>query len=68
MFVAYYVREVAPGRTDNTWPNVIGLTLVAVLLAVLWRFVVRPKPWHRGPLEGPVDLAVGATSRVLPGR
>lgn len=62
-WLAYYVREVRPGQTDDSWLNMLGLTLGSIALAVAWNAVVRVQPWRRGPLEGPVDLAVRLVSR-----
>ncbi|MBD2760210.1 hypothetical protein IEE94_11905 [Yimella sp. cx-573] len=55
-----------PGKSDDTWLNVVGMSLGAMVLAAVWHAVVRWQPWRRGPLEGPVDFVVRAVQRVLP--
>ncbi|MBC9956855.1 hypothetical protein [Yimella sp. cx-51] len=65
-WLAYYVRVLHPGKSDDTWLNVVGMSLGAMVLAAVWHAVVRWQPWRRGPLEGPVDFVVRAVQRVLP--
>lgn len=45
----------AAGR-DDTWFNLAVLCVGGILLPLLWQALVRPEPWRRGPLEGPIRL------------
>ncbi|MDY6054684.1 hypothetical protein [Micrococcus sp.] len=49
--------------TDDTWFNLVVLIVAAVLLPLLWRRLVRARPWQRGPLEGVVGLVTGRIAR-----
>ena len=49
--------------TDDTWFNLAVLLAGAVLLPLLWRALVRVRPWRAGPLEGVVRLV---TDRIRP--
>ncbi|QCX27002.1 heparan-alpha-glucosaminide N-acetyltransferase domain-containing protein [Nocardioides jishulii] len=57
-WLAWWVRGLHPGVSDDAWSNVIGMSVAALLLATLWRLLRAPRPWSRGPLEGVVGLAV----------
>lgn len=57
-WLAWWVRELRPGTPDDTWVNVVGMTIGALALASLWRVLHATRPWGRGPLEGVVGLAV----------
>jgi hypothetical protein len=48
---------------DDTWRNVAVLVLGSLAFALGWRALVRPEPWHRGPIEGPVGLVVARLTR-----
>lgn len=52
----------AAGR-DDTWFNLGVLILGAILLPLLWRALVRVRPFHTGPLEGIVRLATDPIRR-----
>lgn len=52
----------AAGR-DDTWFNVAVLVAGALLLPLLWRAVVRVRPWRAGPIEGVVRLATDPIRR-----
>jgi hypothetical protein len=62
-WLGYYVRELKPGGTDDSWTNVALLVLGSAVLALAWRAVVRVEPWRRGPLEGPVAAVVRLLTR-----
>lgn len=66
-WLAWWARGLFPGTPDDTWVNVVGMTVGAVVVASAWRWWAPPAPWSRGPLEGVVGLgvkaAVGAVSQ-----
>lgn len=57
-WLAYWVRGLRPGTSDDTWVNVIGMSVGALVLATAWHLLRAPRPWQRGPLEGVVGLGV----------
>ncbi|MBE7325056.1 DUF418 domain-containing protein [Nocardioides sp. Y6] len=67
VWLAWWARGLFPGTPDDAWANVVGMTLVAVLVAALWRRFGLPAPWRRGPLEGVVGTGVASALRLLPG-
>ena len=58
-------RHNAATWSDDSWPMLIGLVVGSLAFAVLWRAVVRTGVFARGPLEGIVDLGVGAVQKPL---
>lgn len=59
-FLAYDVRVLHPGMRDDSWLNLAVLVVGSVVIATGWRFAVRPEPWRRGPLEGPLAWLTAA--------
>lgn len=70
-WLAWWVHEAEAGTSDDTWVNVVGLSVGALVVASAWRFLALPAPWTRGPLEGIVGVGVGlalkATAGSVPG-
>lgn len=64
LWLAWWVTEFRPGQGDDTWVNVVGLSVGAVLVALVWRAVVRPRWLARGPLESVAGLVGVLASRV----
>lgn len=62
-WLAWWVRGLFPGTADDTWVNVVGMTVASLVLAGLWRLAGLPRPWSRGPLEGVVAAAVDLALR-----
>src|SRR5690606_21294524 len=50
LWLALWVTTLFPGERDDTWVNVIGMSVVAVLLAVGWRALDLGGRWWRGPV------------------
>ena len=48
---------------DDTWFNLAVLILGAILLPLLWRALVRVRPFRAGPLEGIIRLATDPIAR-----
>ncbi len=48
---------------DDTWFNLAVLVLGAILLPLLWRALVRVRPFRAGPLEGIIRLATDPIAR-----
>ena len=63
LWLAFWVRELFPGERDDTWVNVIGMSVVAVALAMLWQQLPFRGRWWRGPLEGAVGTLTGWVGR-----
>lgn len=65
LWLAYDVRVLHPGATDDSWRNLAVLVVGSLVVTAAWHAVVRRGPWRRGPLEGVVDLASrGPTMRA----
>lgn len=60
LYLAAYVRVLHPGRSDDSWANVLLLTAGSLALAGLWHLIARRPPWSRGPVEGAVAAVVRA--------
>ncbi|MEO6509759.1 MAG: hypothetical protein ABIO16_02125 [Nocardioides sp.] len=63
LWLWYDVTHLHPGAVDDSWLNVLILTVGSLVIALVWRAVVRIDPWRRGPLEGPVAAVVSALTR-----
>ncbi len=62
-WLAWWV-DLFPGRSDDTWLNVVGMSVVAVVVASAWRAARLPHVWRRGPVEGVVGLVAEFAIRV----
>ncbi len=68
VWLGYWARELFPGRPDDAWVNVVGMSVLALLLGVTWQALRLPGRWWRGPLEGAVGSLAGAAGRLTPAR
>lgn len=59
LWLAYDVRVLHPGRSDDSWSNLAVLLIGSLVLAGTWHAVVRWRPWRTGPIEGVVSTASG---------
>lgn len=65
-WLAWWV-DLYPGRSDDTWLNVIGMSVVAIGVASAWRGLRLPPVWRRGPLEGLVGVGITIATRLFGG-
>lgn len=65
LWLALWVEVLFPGESDDTWVNVVGMTVVALALAVVWQAMKIPGRWWRGPLEGVVGVMCAFVGRRL---
>lgn len=64
-WLAWWVRVFRPGQGDDTWVNVVGMSVAAFVIAALWRLLPLRGGWGRGPLEGLVGTLVEVVARPL---
>lgn len=57
--------ELYPGTSDDTWANVFGMTVVALVIASAWRALRLPHVWRRGPVEGVVGTVATLATRLV---
>ncbi len=57
LWLAFDVRVLHPGQTDDSWTNLGILLIGSLTVAGMWHGVVRRRPWHKGPIEGAVSIA-----------
>lgn len=67
VWLGYWVRVVDPGGRDDTWVNVVGMSVAAVVVGLLWRLLPFGGAWWRGPLEGVVGSVARVAGRLTPG-
>lgn len=65
LWLAFWVRVLRPGERDDTWINVVGMTVASLVLAVLWHALKVPGRWWRGPLEGAVGVLCAVAGRAV---
>lgn len=58
LWLAFYVRVLDPGASDDSWANLALLTIGSLAVATAWQAGVRRGPWRRGPLEGLAGLLI----------
>lgn len=66
-WLAWWARGLFRGTPDDAWVNVLGMTVVAFVLATGWRVLDLRRPWGRGPLEGAVGALVAWGVRAVAG-
>lgn len=54
LWLALWATHLRPLESDNAWVNVVGLSLGAWIVALVWTSLPWPPAWRRGPLEGVV--------------
>lgn len=64
LWLAWWVHDAEAGTSDDTWVNVVGMTVGALVVASAWRLLALPAPWTRGPLEGIVGSGVRLALRA----
>ena len=62
LWLAYDVRVLHPGQTDDSWVNLAVLLGGSLVMAWAWPAAVRREPWRTGPLEGLVGTIVRGRS------
>lgn len=63
LWLALWVRVLTDSGHDNTWVNVVGMSVAAIAIALAWHAFRPPGRWWRGPLEGFVGTLCAAVGR-----
>lgn len=64
LWLALWVRVLTDSGHDNTWVNVVGMSVAAVVIALAWHSFRPPGRWWRGPLEGLVGTLCATAGRL----